>query len=73
METKYFQKWLSSKLELAALLVEEKGEEAEPDSQILLCCAISAFAAVLWPGIGLDRQRSPTTTPPDRHPTTRTR
>lgn len=57
METIYFQKWLNSKLELATLLVEEKGEEAEPDAQILLCCAISGFAAVLWPGTGLDRQR----------------
>jgi hypothetical protein len=49
--------WFQSKLELARFLVAERGDQAEPDAQILLCCAISGLAAILWPGTGIDRQR----------------
>jgi hypothetical protein len=54
--TKYRQ-FFQSKLELARFLVQEKGDQAEPDAEILLCCAISGLATILWPGLYIDRQR----------------
>lgn len=57
MNTTYYRQWLQSKLELARFLIDSKGEEAEADAQILLCCAMSAFAATLWPGDRIDRRR----------------
>jgi|SRR5271157_4629059 len=52
-----YQQFFRSKLELAKFLVVEKGDQAELDAEILLCCAISGLAAILWPGTGIDRQR----------------
>jgi hypothetical protein len=57
MDTKRFHEFFQSKIELGRLVIKEMGEQAEPDAEIILCCALSGLAAILWPGTGIDRQR----------------
>lgn len=52
-----FREFFQSKLELGQFLISEKGNLAEPDAEIIICCAISGLAAILWPDTGIDRQR----------------
>lgn len=57
MDTKRFREFFHSKLELGRFLIKEMGVQAEPDAEIILCCALSGLASILWPGTGIDRQR----------------
>jgi hypothetical protein len=57
MNSSKYRQFFQSKLELARFLVLERGDEAEPDAEILLCCAISGLASILWPGKHIDKQR----------------
>ena len=57
MDTKRFREFFQSKIELGRLVVQGMGSQAEPDAEIILCCALSGLAAFLWPGPGIDRQR----------------
>ena len=57
MDPTIYRQFFNSKLEIARFLVKERGDKAEPDAEILLCCAISGLAAILWPGRRIDRQR----------------
>jgi hypothetical protein len=52
-----YRQFFQSKLEIARFLIHERGNEAEPDAEILLCCAFSGLAAILWPGRNIDKQR----------------
>ena len=55
METQGVQDWFRRRLEIADGLVEN--HNAVFDAEILLCCAISALAAIAWSGDRKDRRR----------------
>lgn len=57
MNTHGFRDWYSSKVQTADEIVNNHGSTAEPDAEILLCCANSGLAALMWPGDGIDRFR----------------
>ena len=57
MNTTSYRRWFDHRIRLAESLVSDQECNAEPDAEILLCCATSAFAAFMWPGRGLDRKR----------------
>lgn len=52
-----YRRWYLGKLHLADQLVGKHGDAAELDAEILLCCATSALAAVMWPGDLIDKAR----------------
>ena len=49
--------WASSKRDIALSLASGNSGAGYGDAVILLCAAISAFAAEMWPGRGIDRGR----------------
>ena len=57
MKTASYRRWFDHRIRLAESLVSDQECNAEPDAEILLCCAASALAAIMWPGFRLDRQR----------------
>ncbi len=57
MDTTRFREFFQSKIDLGWLIIRELGSDAEDDAEIILCCAVSGLAALLWPGPGIDRQR----------------
>ena len=57
MGTLIFRKWFQERLTFADEIVSQHGAKAEPDAEIILCCAISALAATIWPGERIDRKR----------------
>ena len=63
MDATQLSSWFSRKVKLVDEIVanypsvSEYDLEAKYDAMIILSCAISAFAAVLWPGHHIDRKR----------------
>ena len=63
MDASQLSSWFSRKVKLTDEIVtnypsvSEYDLEAKYDAMIILSCAISAFAAVLWPGRNIDRKR----------------
>jgi len=57
MDTTDFRGWHSSKIQMADEIVRLYGTKGEPDAEILLCCATSGLAALMWSGKGLDQRR----------------
>lgn len=57
METRIFREWFQERINVADEIVSQHGSKAESDAEIILCCAISALAATVWPGKGIDRKR----------------
>lgn len=57
MNTARFRQWYSGKVQLADKLVEDHGNNAVSDAEILLCCVNSALAASMWPGKRIDKRR----------------
>lgn len=49
--------WFETKLHIANRLATRKDPPAEAEAQIILCCAVSALAALMWPGEYLDKKR----------------
>lgn len=52
-----YREWFSERLASAQLLIDQIGDSATSDAEILLCCATSALAAQRWPGRRIDRAR----------------
>jgi hypothetical protein len=57
MNTARFRSWFADRIRSAQLLIDNIGEAATSDAEILLCCAISALAAKRWPGKRIDHAR----------------
>lgn len=57
MDTEHFRSWYSKRVKIAEEIVTNHGPEGEADAEILLCCSISALAAQMWPGEGIDKKR----------------
>ena len=57
MNTTRFREWYWGKVRVADQLVSKHGSTAESDAEILLCCANSALAAMMWPGDTIDKFR----------------
>jgi hypothetical protein len=57
MNTSRFREWYSSKVQTADEIVNNRGDTAEPDAEIILCCANSGLAALMWPGDRIDKFR----------------
>ena len=57
MNTDRVNKWFMSKVAVADDVVNAHGETSRPDAEILLSCATSALAALMWPGRKKDKHR----------------
>jgi len=51
------QRWVEDKRGIAARLAQGEAGGSYPEAVILLCAALSALSAELWPGRGIDRLR----------------
>jgi hypothetical protein len=49
--------WVLEKCEIAAALSRGEAGGTYPESAILVCAALSALSAEVWPGRGIDRKR----------------
>jgi hypothetical protein len=49
MHTSYFEDWFQKRLEIADDIVSKHGMSAVSDAEIILFCAASSLAAILWP------------------------
>jgi len=49
--------WFNSKLRIAHGLATKSDPPAQIEAQIILCCAVSALSALMWPGLRLDKKR----------------
>lgn len=49
MHTSYFEDWFQKRLEIADDIVNKYGKDAVYDAEIILFCAASSLAAILWP------------------------
>jgi hypothetical protein len=59
MDTSYFEDWFQKRLKIAESIVATFGKDAISDAEILLFCAASSLAAIVWP-------RSDTKNPSDK-------
>jgi hypothetical protein len=59
MDTSYFEDWFQKRLKIAENIVATFGKEAISDAEILLFCAASSLATIVWP-------RSDTKNPSDK-------
>ncbi len=57
MDTTTVREWYQDRLDIADAIVDTFGDEGLFDAEILLCCAMSALAARIWPGERIDRFR----------------
>ncbi len=57
MNIDWVEDWFRRKVEVADSIVARYGESSTVDAEILLCCATSALAAKVWPGISKDKRR----------------
>jgi hypothetical protein len=57
MDTTRIREWYHNKVRISDEIVAAHGQEGEPDAEILLCCATSALASLMWPGENIDRRR----------------
>lgn len=49
MDTSYFEDWFQKRLKIAGNIVATFGKEAVSDAEILLFCAASSLATIVWP------------------------
>src|SRR5512138_3812429 len=59
MDTSYFEDWFQKRLKIADNIVATFGKEANSDAELLLFCAASSLATIVWP-------RSDTKNPGDK-------
>lgn len=57
MDTSNYREWYFQRIKIADEIVANHHYKGEADAEILLCCGISALAAQMWPGEGIDRKR----------------
>ncbi|HLJ58381.1 MAG TPA: hypothetical protein VKZ50_01470 [bacterium] len=57
MDTGGFRRWFDTRKRIASSLVAADRDNALFDAEILLCCAMGAIAAIMWPGDRIDRRR----------------
>jgi hypothetical protein len=57
MYTVPHQEWFQKRIQIADEVVAKYPRDGIMDAELVLCCAISGLAAIMWPGEGLDKFR----------------
>ncbi len=55
MEISYFEDWFQKRLKIAKNIVTTFGKDAASDAEIILFCAASSLAAIVWPRTGTNK------------------
>jgi hypothetical protein len=57
MYTVPYQEWIQKRILLADDIISRYQPDRTIDAELIMCCAISGLAAMMWPGEGIDKFR----------------